>query len=190
MPTARAALTPHCAGRGAVRGFTLVELLVVLVILGVLIGLAMLGTGVAGPARELHAEAERLAGLIGVLAEEAVLDSREYGLHLTAGAYQVLSYDPVQRHWRPLQGKPHDLPSWAELSVELEGEPLQLPSAAGEQGRKAGLTPQLLILSSGELSPFRLQLRERRRDGLRLWLSSDGFQLPRVAQDAAKGRSG
>ncbi|WP_439888969.1 type II secretion system minor pseudopilin GspH [Pseudomonas sp. MBLB4123] len=190
MPTARAALTPHCAGRGAVRGFTLVELLVVLVILGVLIGLAMLGPGVAGPARELHGEAERLAGLIGVLAEEAVLDNREYGLHMTDGAYQVLRYDPALGRWLPLQGKPHDLPPWAELRVELEGEALRLPQPLAEPGRRAGLTPQLLILSSGELSPFRLQLRERRRDGLRLWLSSDGFQLPRVAQDAAKGRSG
>ncbi|MBS7662985.1 type II secretion system minor pseudopilin GspH [Pseudomonas lalucatii] len=189
MSAGRAAVPLCCARRGAARGFTLVELLVVLVILGVLIALAVLGSGVAGPGRELHGEAERLAGLIGVLAEEAVLDNREYGVHLTAGAYQVLRYDPALRRWQPLPGKPHDLPSWAELSVELEGEALRLPQPVAEQGRQASPTPQLLMLSSGELSPFRLQLRERRRDGLSLWLSSDGFQLPRVELDGAKGRS-
>ena len=71
-------------------GFTLIELLVVLVILGSLIGIAVLSVGIAGPGRELHNEAERLAGLIGVLAEDAVLDNQEYGLLLSREAYQVL----------------------------------------------------------------------------------------------------
>ncbi|HHW1821654.1 TPA: type II secretion system minor pseudopilin GspH [Pseudomonas aeruginosa] len=63
----------------ASRGFTLIELMVVMVIISVLIGLAVLSTGFASTSRELDSEAERLAGLIGVLTDEAVLDNREYG---------------------------------------------------------------------------------------------------------------
>lgn len=162
------------------RGFTLIELLVVLVILGCLVGLAVLGAGIAGPARELRGEAERLSGLIGVLAEEAVLDNREYGLQLSADSYRVLGYDPGSGRWQALPGKPHRLPAWAELSLELDGQPLQLPGPEGDSA-----VPQLLMLSSGELSPFRLRLAERRQDGLRLLLCSDGFALPRV--EAASG---
>jgi general secretion pathway protein H len=162
------------------RGFTLVELLVVIVILGSLIGLAVLSTGIAGPARELRNEAERLAGLIGVLAEEAVLDNREYGLLLHAEGYRVLRYDPLAARWQALDDKTHRLPAWAELSVELDGEALQLPQPTAESRRAADPVPQLLLLSSGELSPFRLRLSERRKDGLRLLLSSDGFRLPKV----------
>ena len=174
------------------RGFTLIELLVVLVILGSLIGIATLSVGIAGPSRELRNEAERLAGLIGVLAEEAVLDNREYGLYLTDEAYQVLRYDPQSARWDALDGKPHSLPGWAELSVELEGEALKLPQPSGEQSESGsvGKLPQLLMLSSGELSPFRLRLSERRKDGIGLSLSSDGFSLPRVELDGQKGRSG
>jgi general secretion pathway protein H len=169
------------------RGFTLIELLVVLVILGSLIGLAVLGTGLAGPSRELRGEAERLAGLIGVLADEAVLDNREYGLSFTREGYRVLRYDSRRGEWQALDRQAHRLPDWAELTLEVEGEgegeALRLPGAA------SALAPQLLILSSGELTPFRLRLAERRRDGMQLQLSSDGFGLPRI-EELAAGRAG
>lgn len=181
-------LARRIGASGPLRGFTLIELLVVIVILGSLIGLAVLSSGIAGPARELRNEAERLAGLIGVLADEALLDNREYGLRLSAEGYQVLQYLPGSARWQALDDEPYRLPDWAELSVELEGEALQLPQPAAERRRAA--PPQLLILSSGELSPFRLHLRERRKGGVQLQLSSDGFRLPRVEVDSLPGRSG
>jgi len=172
-----------------VGGFTLIELLVVLVILGSLIGIVVLSVGIAGPGRELHNEAERLAGLIGVLAEEAVLDNQEYGLLLSREVYQVLRYEPLKQQWQALNDKTHALPVWAELSVELEGTALELPEPEGEAARKGALVPQLLLLSSGEISPFRLRLNERRANGLRLQLASDGFQLPKVEIEQPAGRS-
>lgn len=171
------------------KGFTLIELLVVLVILGSLVGIAVLSVGIAGPSRELHNEAERLAGLIGVLAEEAVLDNQEYGLWLTREAYQVLRYDSLKQSWQALSRKPHQLPAWAELSVELEGTALQLPLPEDETGSEGALTPQVLLLSSGEISPFRVRLAERRADGLRVHLVSDGFQLPQVETEQPAGLS-
>ncbi|MGP0172335.1 type II secretion system minor pseudopilin GspH [Pseudomonas sp. NCHU5208] len=171
----------------AQHGFTLIELLVVLVILGCLIGLAVLSTGIAGPARELRSEAERLSGLIGVLADEAVLDNREYGLSFTGEGYRVLRYDPQRAEWQALDEQAHRLPDWAELTLEVEGE--DADQAASLPAKASADNPQLLILSSGELTPFRLRLGERRRDGLRLQLSSDGFGLPRV-EELGTGRSG
>ncbi|HEY1029120.1 MAG TPA: type II secretion system minor pseudopilin GspH [Pseudomonas sp.] len=168
---------------GKTRGFTLIELLVVLVILGSLIGLAVFSTGVAGPVRELRSEAERLGGLIGVLLDEAVLDNREYGLSFTREGYRVLRYDPLRAEWHALDRQAHRLPDWAVLEFEVEGEALSLPVAA------SAAVPQLLILSSGELTPFRLRLAERRRGGVRLQLSSDGFGLPRV-EELGMGRAG
>jgi general secretion pathway protein H len=173
------------------RGFTLVELLVVLVIIGALVGLAVLSTGIAGPSRELRNEAERLAGLIGVLVEEAVLDNSEYGLRLEPDRYQVLRFDEQKALWSPVGKAPHKLPAWARLAFELEGDALRLagsrtapqdqqdPADADEESAEP-LVPQLLILSSGELSPFRLELQDTHPNGVRLQLSSDGFRLPRV----------
>jgi len=188
MPVARRAATPP--GAVASKAFTLIELLVVLVILGCLIGVAVLSLGIAGPSRELHNEAERLAGLIGVLAEEAVLDNQEYGLLLGRDSYQVLRYQPATLSWQALPGKPHVLPVWAELSLELEGAALELPMPAQQKEGAKAPVPQLLLLSSGEISPFRLRLAERRADGLRLLLVSDGFGLPKVEVEQPAGRAG
>lgn len=182
-------------GVRASAGFTLIEVLVVMVVIGCLAGLAVISSGVAGPSRELKNEADRLAGLIGVLADEAVLDNREYGLRLERGSYQVFFYDESSGRWQALSDGARQLPDWAELTFELEGEPLVLPAPVDEQDEKKAKdsrppVPQLVILSSGELSPFRLQLGERRKDGVRLQLSSDGFRLPRVETLSGKGRAG
>lgn len=173
-------------------GFTLIEVLVVMVVIACLAGLAVISAGTAGPSRELKGEAERLAGLIGVLADEAVLDNREYGLRLERDGYQVLFYDETGGRWQALSDGARRLPEWAELSFELEGDPLALPTPGKDekQPKDARPVPQLLILSSGELSPFRLELGERRKDGLRLQLSSDGFRLPRVETPTGKRRAG
>lgn len=180
-------------------GFTLVELLVVLVILGSLVSLAMFSVGGFGHARELRNEAQRLAALIGLLSEEAVLENREYGLLIRDKGYRVLVFDELESRWDPLAGeKEHALPVWARLELELDGEPLKLAAPARQDDDEADLDtgedartrrrnrgtglpePQLLVLSSGELSPFRLQVAEREPGGSVYELSSDGFQLPRA----------
>ncbi|WP_044874998.1 type II secretion system minor pseudopilin GspH [Pseudomonas sp. LFM046] len=181
-------------GARASAGFTLIEVLVVMVVIACLAGLAVISSGVAGPSRELNQEAERLAGLIGLLADEAVLDNREYGLHLERDGYQVFFYDETRARWQLLSEEGRQLPEWAELTFELDGEPLVLPMPEKDvkkaKGKDKEPVPQLIILSSGELSPFRLELGERRKDGLRLELSSDGFRLPRVEPLSGKGRAG
>jgi general secretion pathway protein H len=172
------------------RGFTLIELLVVLVIIGSLTSLAVLSSGQSSSSRELRDEAERLAALVSVLADEAVLDGREYGLLVKAEGYRVLTYDNASGNWAALESqREHRIPVWARLSLELEGEALKLPepkpledaSAPSREERekpKERLLPQVLILSSGELSPFRLRLEERRSGGGAYALASDGYQLP------------
>ncbi|MCO6059444.1 type II secretion system minor pseudopilin GspH [Pseudomonas sp. MOB-449] len=179
-------------GAPASAGFTLIEVLVVMVVIGCLAGLAVISSGIAGPSRELSYEAERLAGLIGALADEAVLDNREYGLRIERDGYQVFFYDETSSRWQALSDDARQLPEWAELSIELDGEPLALPAPdkEGKKTKDARPVPQLIILSSGELSPFRLELGERRKDGLRLQLSSDGFRLPRVENLSGKRRAG
>src|SRR5690606_26974026 len=132
-------LAARAAGRS--RGFTLIELLVVMVILGSLLSLAVLSTGNSSATRELRDEAQRLSALIGVLADEAVLDNREYGLLIRPEGYRVLAYDEQDGRWSPAAGqKEHHLPAWARLELELDGEPLKLAAPVkDEEEDKPGL---------------------------------------------------
>ncbi|WIX02721.1 type II secretion system minor pseudopilin GspH [Pseudomonas sp. AR5] len=183
--------------RRRARAFTLIELLVVLVLLGILVGLAVLASGSSSSSRELRDEARRLAALIGVLSDEAVLDSREYGLLFSDAGYRVLRLDEATGRWdEPDRSRGRQLPEWMRLQLELDGTPLRLLDPARGESDRAGLSredqepqrskrrprlePQLLILSSGELSPFTLRLSERRADGNAWRLSSDGLRLPQA----------
>jgi len=172
--------------RRRARAFTLIELLVVLVLLGILVGLAVLASGSSSSSRELRDEARRLAALIGVLSDEAVLDSREYGLLVSDAGYRVLRLDEATGRWdEPDRSRGRQLPEWMRLQLELDGTPLRLLDPARGESDRAGLSredqePQLLILSSGELSPFTLRLSERRADGNAWRLSSAGRRRPRA----------
>jgi len=80
------------------------------------------------------------------------------------------------------------------LELELEGSPLKLVAPVKREDDPIGLSddedrerrraprvqPQLLILSSGELSPFTLTFSDERPGGTGWTVSSDGFRMPRA----------
>ncbi len=182
-------------------GFTLIELLVVIAILGSLVGLAVLSMGSSSSSREVRDEAQRLATLIGLMADEAVLDSREYGLLISRDGYRVMHYDEAEARWRDAgDGKAHQAPEWIRLELELDGSPLKLVAPVKREDDPIGLSgegdrerrraprvqPQLLILSSGELSPFTLTFTDQRPGGTGWVISSDGFRMPRAEPQEAR----
>lgn len=89
------------------RGFTLVELMVVLVI----IGLAGTAVALTLPTRdELPREAERLAARLVHAQEEAILGTRAVQITIDATGYRFAR----QRfdHWEPLQERPFQPVQW------------------------------------------------------------------------------
>ena len=136
------------------RGFTLLEILVVLVIIGILASMAVLNIG-DRRSDILSKESRRISTLIDLARNEAILEGREYGLGLWRGHYQFYELDEKTSAWAPLLAdthlRPREFPETIEPMLEIENQEVTLDAKAPEK-------PQILILSSGEITAFRLTL--------------------------------
>ncbi len=142
-------------------GFTLLELMVVLVIIGVIIGFATLSIGDAGRGERIETEARRLAALIQLSGDEAILNASQLGLLLTPEGYRFLTLGEEQ--WQPVEGdrllRARKLPEGVAVELRVEG----LPVAVEEDPEE--LKPHLIFASSGDRTPFEMELGPADRFG-------------------------
>ena len=164
--------TPTSAPRPA-GGFTLLELLVVVFIIGIMAAMFTLSVGVAGGTdRELRRETERLETLLGLALEDATFQSRELGLRLYPHRYEFSVFDrgdlldPKDDKWEPISTDvlgPRELPEVFALELEIEGRTVDLERSEKDVEKK--YEPQLFIFSSGDLSDaFDIHMRSVEED--------------------------
>lgn len=137
------------------RGFTLLEILVVLLLVGIVSTLAVLAIGDGGRERQLVQEAKRFAALLVLANEEAVLQSREYGVQFSSEGYRFMAYEPGEKsRWRSLEQdallRPRSMPLPIRLELYIDDLPVSL------DGRQD--LPQILLTSAGERTAFELRL--------------------------------
>lgn len=165
-------------------GFTLLEVLVVVFIIGIMAAMFTLSVGVAGGAdRELRREAERIETLIALALEDATFQSHELGLRLYPRRYEFSIYDrgdlfdPKDDKWVPLATDvfaPRELPAAFALELEIEGRAVNLERSEKDVAKK--YEPQLFIFSSGDVSDsFNVRVRSVEEDrGYSLAVDIDG----------------
>jgi len=152
-------------------GFTLVEILVVVVIIGIVTAGAMLSLSFTGPDRQLHTEGDRLADLMNYAEEQGELQTRELGLYCTDHSYQFLAFDARRNLWVPINDddalRPRTLPDAIKLQLDIEGREVVLATLADEQKKGSApasapppvdLQPHVMIFSNGDLTSFRVTL--------------------------------
>ena len=155
------------------QGFTLVEILVVVVIMAIVISLAVLSIGVAGRDSQLDDESRRIAGLVGLLHERALLEGRDFGMRIEPAAYEFLVYDTRRDRWfsfdQEREFRHRELPKGVNFQLELDSHVVVLkpidPSLSkpnNPSGDQLSSTsqppPQIAIAASGEGTPYRLTL--------------------------------
>ena len=146
-------MTPRRGALHAARGFTLLELLVVVLIIGITLGLVV-PTLHPDRERRLDEEGRRLVALIRLAGEEAVLQDREFALELAPHGYRFLTLEE-DKGWIPVQDpvlRPRQLPEPLRLEVFFAGERFDFLAAEEEEN------PRLYILSSGEATPLEILL--------------------------------
>lgn len=182
--TSQAQISPRMVVPGRARGFTLIEILVAIVIIGIVMSVAVMSLSLAGDDREIRREARRMMSLIQLAQDDAMMQGREFGLEVMTGSYRFVEYDPATAQWaEPLFDdslRYWSLPEEIEISLFLEDQRVQLDedpdpidyeTEAGTQREE--YAPHLLIFSSGDATPFELHLGSPRRDDLRAAIRGD-----------------
>lgn len=146
-------------------GFTLLELLIVLIVISALAGTVSLAIG-PEPQREGRQQAAELGIQLSTLRQQAVLLDQQYAVAMTQSSWRAMALkDGV---WSPLQ-HPRQLPAGLIWQLRIEGQAITLPLAEPD-------TPQLLALASDELTAFELSLQSGQQSTI--VLRSDGVGDP------------
>lgn len=144
-------------------GFTLLEILVVVFIIGVTATFAIIAFSSRAVDDKLATEARRLEQLLRLASEEAVVHGIELGFLTDGGTYAFLAADEERGGWvfYPDEGplRERELPKGFEIKLAVDDFDLPVAEKAKDEDEKEKqLTPQIYFLSSGELSPFELEL--------------------------------
>lgn len=142
-------------------GFTLLELLVVLIIVSVLFSFLTLSIRTNSPEDLIKQEAHKLNRLLQLALEQAVLRNTEYGLKFSNRGYQFLQLNE-EGFWQAVDAdkllRKRELPFEMEIELAIEqidvviGETDKGSEDNNEQTEKK-LQPQVFLLSSEEITP-------------------------------------
>jgi general secretion pathway protein H len=176
------------------KGFTLVEILVVVVIMAIVISLAVLSIGVTGRDSQLDEESRRIEGLLGLLHERALLEGRDFGLRIEPAAYEFVVYEAARDRWLRMdqdhEFRHRELPKGVQFELQLDSQIVVLkPVDKDLKSDQASGNPQVAIAASGEGTPFRLTL-ERPATNAKASVESDALgKISRVGSDHVDKRT-
>ena len=170
----------------AEQGFSLLEIMVVVVIIGILVSIFTLSVGSFAEAENAE-HARRLEALLQVASEEAAIQGREIGLRFYQHGYEFSGRTLVvddkglqQWLWVPLDDdrllKPRTFADDYTIELLIDGKEAKLEFQRGETAKDKLYVPQVFIFSSGEIAPpFSATIRQSFNDELiTLSVTTDG----------------
>ena len=143
-------------------GFTLIELMIVVFIIGLITAAAVITFGGEQRDTELDREAERLDALFDYVREQAELQTRDYGFRINNVGYSFVVFDVLQNQWRTADEddalRQRELPEGLEPQVVVEGRRIVLDQKERDIDE---FKPQIMIFANGDLTSFEVSLRRK-----------------------------
>lgn len=153
----------------AQRGMTLIEVLVVLILIVLITTSVALKLNI-NPEKNMAEEVRRMSALVRLASEQALLQGRDIGISVDSTSYSFYMFDQFQQRWLSLETeklfRTRTLPGKLRMDISIEDSSVTWPEPEEDSSQNPGddaddsdaepevPTPQILLLSSGELTPF------------------------------------
>lgn len=159
-----------------VRGFTLIEVMLVIVVIGIMVAAVQINFFANKPAQILEQQSDRFVAVFNLAAEYGLLNNVEIGVVVEEKSYQFVGFDGIR--WNVIASEEalgkFDLPETVNLALNLDDLPIDesalvdpnalIPDDEDIERMKEGLDdtkkliiPQIYLLSGGEITPFQLE---------------------------------
>jgi general secretion pathway protein H len=154
------------------KGFTLIEVMVVVALIGIVATLVQFNFSGKRPDDILRHESQRFAAIFEVASDYGMLNNIELGLVIKKDSYQFLGFDGVtwavipEQDWLSIV----EMPEGLELDLTLDDLPIEEPllfdadtfkekneddfTLLSDEEKEKQIIPQVYILSGGDISPF------------------------------------
>ena len=151
------------------QGFTLIELMLVIALMGIVVSFVQFAFRDDQLEQELHQQAEQFIAVFEAASEYGMLNNIELGLVVSEQHYQFVGYDGTQ--WTELADNDaltsFTMPDQVSLELSLEDLPIDEKALfdintfinqdeLDQQDTERNLVPQVVILSGGDISSFKL----------------------------------
>lgn len=154
------------------KGFTLIEVLVVIVVIGLMVAAVQFSFNSNKPESALQQESVRFAGIFDLAAQYGLLNNIELGLLVKENSYQFVGYDGTQ--WVELSDMEslalYQLPEYMTLTISFDDlspdesslisrelfNPEDEDDFTLKNKEEKPIIPQVYILSGGDITPFKM----------------------------------
>jgi general secretion pathway protein H len=148
-------------------GFTLIEILIVIVIIGITVGFALISFGDFGGSKKILFAAEQIQNMLRLAQQQAIMGSSTLGFRINSKSYQLLQFETTNQ-WRPISTsgpfKIHYLPS--DMVITLH--------TTLKNNKK---DPEIIINSLGEISPFKLTFGTANQHAIATLIAKENGEL-------------
>lgn len=160
------------------KGFTLIEIIVVIVVISVITSTILLNTRLNRPEAKLKNYAEAISDTLGILIQEAILEDINYAISVQPGSFVVLEYNGED--WLP--SKDRFFQNRSQVT-QYEDE-LEINEQLVAIEKKEKPDPHILVLSDGQMTPFVWDIKDREHD---VQIRLTGSVLGKVVMEGPTG---
>ena len=149
------------------QGFTLIEILIVLVIIGITFGFALIAFGDFGESRRILFSAEQLVNTLRLAQQQAILETSTLGLRIDNTGYQFLKLQN-NTQWRSISDKGVYKMTYFPQDTKITLKTISHTPAG---------SPAIIITSTGDMTPFTLSFGNNKESNIALLIGKRNGDL-------------